>query len=162
MTVKLIPGDVFTITYPFVRGEYVEGGFATAETPSVPSWLPGVEWRDITAEDSAPFADAEGKCLFTVVGTFKPGHYPERVFYTRKFVDPDGKEFGKTALRIATLDKFRRLAIGYRDDYGLGDEAPPQESWSGHGLRQAREAFETGLAEMRAANPSPPMDKEIG
>lgn len=55
-----------------------------------------------------------------VVATFKPGRFPERVFYTRRWVDPDGREFGKTGrLLIATAGQFRRLLKGYRHPFAV-------------------------------------------
>ena len=59
--------------------------------------------------------------MFMVVAAFKPGRFPTRIFFTRSFTDPDGKTFGKGALRISTLDKFRRLTRGYLIPYGVGE-----------------------------------------
>ena len=49
-----------------------------------------------------------------MVSTHKPGAFPTRVFYTRKWIDPQGKTFGKDALRVTTLGYFRTLTKGYR------------------------------------------------
>lgn len=56
--------------------------------------------------------------VLDVVATFKPGRFPERVFYTRRWIDPDGREFGKTnKLRATTTAHFRSLLKGYRHDF---------------------------------------------
>ena len=110
-------GFIATIRYPFVRDtfiEYTEGGSA-----DLPSWKPGIEV--VSAGQYGEVVDAiahgEGEMTLSVVGVFKPGRFPTRVFYTRKFKNPDGKEFGKGKLHIATLGKFRRLARGFHYAY---------------------------------------------
>jgi hypothetical protein len=121
--VEFEDGAVLTVTYPFVRETYTtyddEGGC------SMPTWRPGVRYEDCGPEDVEPVADAEGQAIFTVVATFKPGRFPTRVFFTRRFVSPEGKVFGKGKLHIATAEKVRRLARGYRDPYRLSDTANP-------------------------------------
>lgn len=112
------PGDVFRVRYPFVKTKVSlyneEGGY------EIDSWKPGVEF-DTTGEYGAReyYAEADGEMILTVVGTHKPGKYPERAFFTRKWVDPDGKEFGKDKLRITTTTAFRSLTEGYRHHYEL-------------------------------------------
>jgi hypothetical protein len=59
--------------------------------------------------------------ILTVVETFKPGRFPTRVFYTRQFIDPDGKTFGKSRLHIVTLEKFRRISAKYRLPYDVDE-----------------------------------------
>lgn len=41
------------------------------------------------------------------------------MFYTRTWIDPDGKAFGKTKCRVTTVPAFRTLAHGYRHQYVL-------------------------------------------
>lgn len=51
------------------------------------------------------------------------------MFYTRKWVDPDGVEFGKNKLHITTLATFRRRAAGYYHEYRLlGEKLHVEES----------------------------------
>lgn len=142
---SLSKGDGFTVVYPFVRSTYTD--VSTEGYPELPTWRPGVEYRQCGPEDTEAYADAEGLARFTVVDVFKPGHYPARVFYTRKFIDPDGREFGKPGLRIATLEKFRRLTSGYgsqhQDPYAVGDE--PRERGRSR-LAVSLEWFERELA----------------
>lgn len=111
-------GDVFTVRYPFVRRDA-----ADAEIDEDYPWKPGTRSQtgpdDIWAE-----ADALGTLELTVVSVHKPGKYPTRVFFTRQFIDPDGKRFGKQGCRIATLEKFRRLSTRFGYDYELAKKEP--------------------------------------
>ena len=122
------PGQVVEFDYPFVRSLFTmwdEGG------PSdTPTWKPGVRHIYISPYgDTDTIADGMGKQVCTVVSLHKPGRYPERVFYTRKWRDPSGKEFGNGALRIATVGAFRNLTRGFRHDYRMAtaDDPAPEE-----------------------------------
>lgn len=114
MTTEWKAGDVIEVPYPFVRTtytEYDEGG-----SSEVLSWKPGIEYElrgDSYSHSSEAVADGTGKQILTVIDIHKPGKYPTRIFYTRQWVSPDGKTFGKSALRITTLDAFRRRARGF-------------------------------------------------
>jgi hypothetical protein len=138
-------GDTFTIAYPFVRDTFLDvlGEFEDGYPVERPTWKPGTRSEDIGPEDAAEFADAIGSATFTVIGAYRPGRFPTRVFFTRQFTDPDGKAFGKGKLHIKTLGQFRRLTSGYLEPFGIGDTPPPQR-WSS---RQSREIFEKLLAE---------------
>ena len=121
-------GDVFKVRYAFVRcmySYYDEDGGGEAI-----SWAPGTfaEGEDPYGLREMAMADGEGQMILTVVSTHKPGKYPERIFYTRKFVNPDGVEFGKGALRIATKNKFERLASGYRVYFNIRER--PLAEWN--------------------------------
>lgn len=108
-------GPQFVAMYPFVRTTFtnhdVDG------LGDFPSWRPGVDYELLPPDggSSEPVCDGWGRIILTLVVSFKPGHYPERVFYTRRWRSPDGKEFGKSRLHIATAEKFNRLAKGYRE-----------------------------------------------
>ena len=107
MTMKILAGQTHTVTgYPFVRyvaNLYDEDDGCPYQTEG---WRPGC---------TLYVADGVGSMVLDVVATFKPGRFLERVFYTRRWIDPDGREFGNTStLRIATTGKFRRLLKGYR------------------------------------------------
>ena len=122
MTIKIHAGQAHTVTgYPFVR--YVanlagDDGYYQEE-----GWRPGCDAEDDERDEhgysSKVFvADGTGSMVLEVVATFKPGRFPERVFYTRRWIDPDGREFGKAGtLRIATTGQFRRLLKGYRHPF---------------------------------------------
>lgn len=124
MTEKIQAGQTHTVTgYPFVR--YVADLYDEDDGRSylTGGWRPGCtaedEERDEHGYPSLIYvADGTGAMVLEVVATFKPGRFPERVFYTRRWIDPDGREFGKTGtLRIATTGQFRRLLKGYRHQF---------------------------------------------
>lgn len=108
-------GDVFEVIYPFVLENVDIIDDSTGKPFSTKSWRPGinVEFVDPYGETEA-YAHANGKMVLTVHGFYKPGRFPSRVFFTRKFVDPEGHEFGKNGLKICTLGKFRRISSRYR------------------------------------------------
>ena len=110
-------GAVFKVTYPFMRIEYekTEWDDEGAAGSVIKSWKPGVEYvpSGPYGEDSEGVCDGEGWMVLTVVDVFKPGKYPARVFFTRQWVDPEGRTFGKNNLRIMTLPAFKRRAAGW-------------------------------------------------
>ncbi|MES2950309.1 MAG: hypothetical protein V4858_17335 [Pseudomonadota bacterium] len=121
-------GDVFRVKYPFVRvtvevpDSDPEGqGFATIQ-----SWRPGVEFVPCgpCGDDSEAQCNAEGEMVLTVVDVHKPGKFPARVFFTRQWVDPNGKAFGKGKLHIMTAQAFKRRARGYMHEYEITPECP--------------------------------------
>lgn len=107
-------GDVFEVTCPFLRSPYVEhdidGTFTTL------TWKPGVEWEIVGPEGEADMrAHGLGKVRYTVVSVHQlPRPYPARVFFTRKWVSPDGREFGAGKLHVMTLAAFRRRTVSYK------------------------------------------------
>jgi hypothetical protein len=112
------PGDVFRVIYPFVRDEY--DSFDGEGPVRVKSWRPGISIEQCDEYgDHDCWAESQGEMILTVVDCHKPGRFPTRVFYTRRFVDPDGHEFGKGSLRICTLEKFRRIAAKYAVPYDV-------------------------------------------
>lgn len=95
-----------------------EDGPFTAKT-----WAPGVYHINLPPDgDTETRADGIGVQIITVVSTHKPGRFPERVFYIRRWRDPVGREFGNPKLHIKTAQAFRRLIRGYRHEYVLADE----------------------------------------
>jgi len=114
-------GDVFTVTFPFVRDTYDEWDEEGCSTMA--TWKPGCAYRNVYPDDTEGFCHAEGKMELTVVDVFKPGKYPARVFFTRQWIDPEGKRFGKGALRIMTMPAFKRRAQGwFADPYVIDPE----------------------------------------
>jgi hypothetical protein len=117
----LKPGDVFRVVYPFVRCEVDVAGWEGSET--IKSWAPGV--RFVAAghygEEAEAQCDGEGEMILNVIDVHKPGRFPARVFFTRKFVTPDGKEFGKGKLHITTVPAFKRRSIGYMHEYEVAE-----------------------------------------
>lgn len=112
-------GDEFRVKYPFVSCVY--SGYDERGEFQEDSWRPGCKSVLMPDCDTAWFANAEGQMVITVVGVFKPGKFPERVFYTRKWIDPDGKEFGNGKLRIATTPTFKKRIMGYYHQYEISD-----------------------------------------
>lgn len=101
-------GATFEVDYPFVQEEYETWG---EDGPyKLKSWKPGCEYRLVPPDNSEAYANGMGKMLLSVVDVHTPGKYPTRVFYTRRWIPPTGKAFGKARLHICTLEKFRRLA----------------------------------------------------
>ena len=124
MSNNIVEGMTYEVDYPFVRTSYIdfEGG-------EVPSWRPGHECRFVYPDDSEFVYDEIGKQLLTVVSIHKPSPYPARVFYTVQWVDPDGKKFGKNALKICVKSRFVRLISGYmsQDSYFRMHQRKPKE-----------------------------------
>jgi hypothetical protein len=114
-------GSVLSGPYPFVREKVSlwDGEGMSDEL----SWIPGVRFEASGPEDSEAVADGIGSIVLHVEGMFKPGRFPMRVFFTRQWVSPDSRVFGKTRLRIATLQQFRRLARGYRHEFRVTTNA---------------------------------------
>lgn len=120
---EIIPGSFIEVCYPFVLEEVeLPPDDPEATGPNkVMSWRPGIRGVLVPPDESEFVADAEGTMILTVVSTHKPGRFPERVFFTRKWRCPKGREFGKPKLHIVTAEKFRRLARGYQHEYRLLD-----------------------------------------
>lgn len=121
-------GDVFRVRYPFCRASSEilgEEGVVTVQ-----GWKPGTyaEGEDPFSWVSTALADGVGLMILTVVSTHKPGKYPARVFYTRRWIDPDGREFGCSGLRVLVESKFRRFAAGYQHAVEVRDRGVSHES----------------------------------
>jgi len=127
MKTQIEVGKVYAVRYPFFMSSYEkwEDDFPT----EVQSWRPGCQVDTNQGEDDyLPvryyYSEGHGEMLLDVVGVFKPGRYPERVFFTRKWQDPDGKVFGKPNLRMTTKNNFIKMLNGYRHEY-ISDELEP-------------------------------------
>lgn len=115
-------GEIFESVYPFHRATFGkwdgdESGEGYVE--GIPTWTPGCRHAERGEGDIQNVADAFGRVVLTVVSLHKPGKYPTRVFFTRTWVNPDGKAFGKTTCRITTVPTFRLLTQGYRHEFVL-------------------------------------------
>lgn len=119
MSAPVKAGDVIEFPYPFVRELYDDGD---PEGGPRPCWRPGVRFDCQTVqvgdgefdEHTWSVADGTGKQVVTVVSIHKPGKFPTRVFFTRRWIGPDGVGFGKGKLHIKSLSSFRELVRGYR------------------------------------------------
>ena len=128
MSEKIKPEQTYTVTgYPFVR--YVANLYDEYDGRQYQTegWRPGCTLE--TDENAGGYfpekhyvADGVGSMVLDVVATFKPGRFPERVFYTRRWIDPDGREFGKPSkLRVTTAAHFRSLLKGYRHPFEVSE-----------------------------------------
>jgi hypothetical protein len=111
------------IKFPFVREPYSgpkDGEFVD----EVQTWRPGtrVEHGDYEFSDEQWVADGEGFMVLEELGNFKPGRFPERTFYLRRFVAPDGRQFGKDKVRVIASSAFKRMLKGYRHQYLLDEQ----------------------------------------
>lgn len=120
-------GCVFEVPYPFVQDTWTDhyDGEDGPEVDEVPTWKPGTRQEscdvgnDYSQIDHWSEADGMGVQVLTVVGVYKPGRYPTRVFYSRQWRDPDGKVFGKMKLRQTTVSAFAALTRGYRHPFEM-------------------------------------------
>ncbi|WP_417070757.1 hypothetical protein [Niveibacterium terrae] len=123
MSTKFQPGDKFEVRYPFVQDRFISGFDEHGMPESDEGWRPGCSREEI--EDGFGYdyaADAHGQMLLEVISTHKPGKFIDRVFFIRRWRDPDGKVFGKTNLRVTTAAAFGRLLKGYRHEYECDEE----------------------------------------
>jgi hypothetical protein len=107
-------GKEYRVKFPFCMAHWED--FSSGELEAKECWRPGVKSIPVY-DDFEDVAEAEGEMVLTVVDIHKPGRFPERVFYTRRWVDPDGNEFGKNKLHITTTPTFKRRAAGYYHEY---------------------------------------------
>lgn len=117
-------GQEHVISYPFSRDKYMDFGEDFNSTPvEMGTWRPGVVFEQMDDYEAYALADAMGSIVLTIIATFKPGNYPTRVFYTRHWIDPDGKRFGKGSLRMTTERNFKVMLRGYRHHFELRENA---------------------------------------
>lgn len=134
-------GEMFRFPYPFSRDTYevVDADYDGVSVTTVPTWKVGPKNEYVYPDDTESVADAMGECVITVVSVHQPGRYPTRVFYTRTWVTPEGKAFGKTKLRVITASAFRGWTQGYRHEFTLrGCKCDGCRSWSDHRIGDSR------------------------
>jgi hypothetical protein len=108
-------GASYTVECPFLRDVHSQWDVDGPEYSL--TWRPGVEFRPAPpyGEDYDAVAHATGFVNYRVVDIHRlPKPYPARVFFVRQWVTPEGKIFGRTNLRITTLEAFKRRLAGYR------------------------------------------------
>lgn len=115
-------GKTYAVRYPFVMEEVsLPPDDPEGMRPVVVSnWRPGC-LKDTYDHDCSTVyvAESHGEMLLTVVDVHRPGKFPTRVFFTRKWKDPSGKVFGKGGLHIMTAQAFRRRLRGYLHHYEM-------------------------------------------
>ncbi len=110
---EITEGVTYSVWFPFVRDEYEPPQNWSADgTRRLETWRPGWRYVPRSPEDTEPEWDGDGEERRLLVAICKPGRYPARAFYVRQWSDPDGKIFGKTALRMTTLTAFRKWSLG--------------------------------------------------
>lgn len=113
-------GQVIEVpNYPFVRTSWnkpVWDGEGYSEE-AYEGWKPGCKSVSDGGYDFDLVADGIGAMILTVVSIHKPGRFPERVFFTRQWRDPDGNVFGNKKLRMATTQTFKRRSIRYLHEF---------------------------------------------
>lgn len=110
-------GQDYSCKYPFVRTKYrVYDDIDSFK--EIESMRPGTE-PVIYGDDTEYEADGVGEMILHLVSIHKPGKYPTRVFYTRRWKDPDGKVWGKKELKVTTQGNFRQMLKGFRHVYDL-------------------------------------------
>ena len=115
---------VYVVPYPFLR-QKVRLWDGDGGDYEINGWKPGTEFRAVSPHDPGGerFADAMGEMIITEVSRHKPGRYPERVFFTRRWRNPDGEEFGKGGLQVSVASKFARTISGYAHEFALDDRS---------------------------------------
>lgn len=105
--------EVYRAPYPFVLVPTFEWSHElNHELPGEPYWRPGVEFPE--PGERYATADGIGEVILTVVSRHKPSSkHQERVFYTRRWRDPEGRESGNGKLLIATDRAFARRKRGW-------------------------------------------------
>ena len=108
----IIIDKTYSIRYPFIKDSYFD--FSCDDDKPKIGWRPGVNYEKGDYQHGEFIADGEGLMLLKVISIHKPGKYPERVFYTKSWVSPDGVKFGKPGLKITTTSAFKNQIKGYR------------------------------------------------
>jgi hypothetical protein len=121
-------GDKFAVLYPFLHSSWTEYHSNADGYPEPYAdrecWKPGIETVGIYPDDSKEVCDDHGWMLSEIVGIYKPGRFQRRVFWTRHWMDPDGKVFGGK-VQVTTEEKFRRRNTRFWLPYELKRDAFP-------------------------------------
>jgi hypothetical protein len=105
---KYTQGQEFRVKAMFYIGDV---GFMEGEDYiQKKDWIPGFVREALDNGGEYKWFNGYGHVTYTVVSFHSlPRPYPDRVFYTRKFTNPDGVEFGKSKLLIRTAGRFKQL-----------------------------------------------------
>jgi hypothetical protein len=126
---EFVPGAEIEVGHPFVREEY--HGFDEDGPFKRMSWRPGTRVEPVYPDSAEEVADAMGTQIITIVSVHRPGRFPTRVFFTRRWRDPDGREFGKTKCHIKTEQALRRRVRGFCYEFRLVEQKPVLVGTSG-------------------------------
>ena len=118
------PGQQIVVEmYPFSRVTFI-GCDLDGQQFSDEGWRPGCD-RDRSLADGIDdhAADGLGAMLIQIIDVVNlPGGFSPRVFYVRKWRDPDGKEFGRKKCRVTTVGALAKTVKGYRHPFYLDGE----------------------------------------
>lgn len=106
----------YFVDFPFRKG--MHHGYDADGPFEESTWIPGCDAEN-NYDDFDLVADGMGKMVLTEISRHKPGKYPERVFYVREWIDPQGFRFGKKKLRITAASNFKKLAGGYQQKFTM-------------------------------------------
>lgn len=129
----IIAGQLHRVPYPFCWEKFTAYPVKYGPGVETDTWRPGTQMVDggeygrYGEQELSAVSHGMGFMLAEVISIHKPGRFPERVFFTRTWETPDGKQFGKQKLRITTTAAFRRLIKGYRYEFELVEEDGPSE-----------------------------------
>lgn len=85
-------------------------------------WLPGCMKDTDDYGDIAYAADDWGHMLINEIQRVSIPGYEDRIFYTRKWRDPLGNEFGKRDLRCKGARAFKKMLEGWRHPFYMDGE----------------------------------------
>ena len=117
MTAHIEPGATFIRPHPFTKCAPPRGH---GDKPPL-RWRPGA-WNH---EGEWPSAHAMGSVTFHVVSLHSPPRYPRRVFFTRRFTDPDGALLKQSGLLCKTLNTFEGNVEDIGFEYDLEADMDP-------------------------------------
>jgi hypothetical protein len=108
-------GEVIEVLFPFYHPRCMIGdGYTEA-------WQAGCLMEEDAYDRGIihQVAHGMGHQILTVVATFKPPAYPERVFFRISYRNPTGELFRKRDLKCFTVAGFTRLRKGWKTEYIL-------------------------------------------
>lgn len=109
-------GQIWRKPTPFLQEDRVVSDALGDRT--VKSWRPGIRWIQVSPDDSEPDSDGDGVEVRTISAYVEIAGEVSRILYRRHWIDPDGKAFGKPAMRMTTPSAFAMWindTAGYRD-----------------------------------------------
>ncbi len=110
----------YSRNHPFTRCIVTGWDELEGKTYKEKRWRPGA-WATeyLQPDDACQAAHSEGECIFRVKGEYKPGRYPNRIFFTQQFIDPDGNTMKESYLRIKTQSAFLNQVKKFPFEYSI-------------------------------------------
>ena len=87
-------------------------------------YKPGCRRRELEGpwDEGGYVADEWGHMLITEISRVSIPGFEDRVFYTRRWRDPSGHEFGKRDLRCKGARAFKQMLKGWRHPFHMDGE----------------------------------------